>query len=488
MNKRSNIQRLNAMAANKGRMLQPGFQATGPSADPIKLLVWGASPYVITGFGIVMRAVLKGLFRKYPGQYIIHQLGINHHGNAYDEVEITGGMSNGRYLQWTAGVPMGGGNMNFFGQPRFIETLIRDNRETYDAVFLFEDPFWVGGGIPGAPQNVIFVDAIKNELNRKGQGHTPLVGYFPIDGVPKPSWIQNISKLDVPVTYLNFGANACVRIVPQLANKIQVINHGVDHKVFFPVSEMELRSFKRAFFGDRFVDKFMLLNCNRNQLRKLVPSNLIAFRQFKNIVPESFIFLNMKMMDVGWNLAEVCASLGLQIGKDVLFPPNFRVEKGLTEEELNLLFNASDVVTSTAVGGGWELAVSQAFATKTSVLMPANTSHVELCGDQTKETERRGILYNCANRLSLQICFPGDNEVIRPLPDLEDMVSKLVWMYQNPEACRKMEENAYRWTKNCLVWEDHIVPRFHEIFSKCKEAKKAREQQMRQQAVQAAAA
>jgi glycosyltransferase involved in cell wall biosynthesis len=453
--------------------------STSKAADnQIRLAVWGATPHVITGFGCVMKELLQNLYKLYPGVYDISQVAINYHGDYCEEFQITGGPQNGRHRQWPAAVRMASGQQNLYGQPKFLE-LLRGLNVDLDAVFLFEDPFWVGGTIPDFQPQAPFIELVRSELARKGMAHVPIVTYFPIDGIPKRSWIENIAKSDIPITYLRFGAEHCVRLVPALNGRVGIIPHGVNEQEFFPIPKNEARLFKRAMLGDKFADKFMFLNVNRNQLRKMLPAGLLAFREFKKQVPNSFVFMNMKPVDVGWNLIEVCASLGLEVNTDVVFPPDFNVNKGLSVEDLNKLFNCADVLFSTAVGGGWELSLSQAFATKTTVIAPANTSHIELCGNQEDKSQQRGILYKSGATLSEQVILPYDNEVIRPMPDVEDMIEKMLWAYNNPEACNMIKENAYRWTKAELSWTRNIVPRFHNAFSMAKQMKLERLKQVK---------
>lgn len=479
---------------------QPGIklQASKPlsfSKPQINMLVWGATPYVITGFGIVMKEILQGLYKNYPGIYNIFQVGINYHGDFADELLVTGGIERGRYRQWPAKVPLANGGTNLYGQPKFLQLLQDMQGVDIDVIFLFEDPFWVGGNVPGLPGDKPFVRMVKEELAKKGMGHVPIVAYFPIDGIPKPYWVNNISNfIDIPITYLDFGYKSCVEMQPALETRLRTIPHGVNTKEFFPISQTELKTFKRAIFGETASDKFMVMNCNRNQLRKLIPSNLIAFKEFQKSVPNSFIYLNMQAVDVGWNLIECCQSLGLEVNRDVFFPPNFNTQKGLSTEDLNKLFNCADLLTSTATGGGWELAVTQAFATRTAVLMPQNTSHTDLCGPQDNIELQRGVLYKSGEDVRLQMIFPHDNEVIRPIPDLDDMVVKMKMMYDTPNFCRKLEDNAYSWAIKNLNWEKNIVPKFHQAFVDAKNVKLARinqinqinQQKTQQQAQQAA--
>lgn len=435
--------------------------------DKLKILAWGASPYVITGFGTVMREVLQNLYRLYPDQYDIFLVGINYHGSYYDAGEITGGR--GSFTQ----VPASQTNQHdarLYGHERFID-IIRKIPTDIDMIFLCEDPFWVGGVMPTVQNNPLFIDVIKGELAQRGLGHIPVICYFPIDGTPKRPWIENIAKYDIPITYLPFGVKACVDAVPALKERLNMIPHGVNPELFFPVDERKVRAFKRAFFGDKSLNKFMVLNCNRNQLRKLVPQTLLAFKEFQKKCPNSFLYLNMAPLDLGWNLIECCHTIGLRINDDVFFPPNFTTDKGLSIQQLNMMFNAADLLVSTATGGGWELAVTQAFATKTAVLAPANTSHVDLCGDQIQRHLRRGLLYKSGSCLNQQMIFSGDNEVIRPLPDIEDMARKMNWLYHNPKEKEKMEETAYNWTMANLLWANNVAPQFHQVFTQAKQLK-----------------
>lgn len=446
---------------NNAKKLQPKKTLTGP----IRMAVWGASPYVITGFGEVMRQILTNLYSNYPGMYEIYQVGINFVQHNYDELAITGKPENGVYRQWSAFAPgPGADRRHIYGQRRFLE-LLKEllPKVDLDVIFIFEDPFILGGIVPGADKPVPMIDAIKMLLKQAGKEHIPIVAYYPIDGQPKIAWLNNIAKTDFPITYLRFGKKTSEQLCPALENRVSVIPHGADLTEFHPIDKAQARIFKRAMFGESFADKFMFLNVNRNQLRKLIPSGLIAFREFKRQVPNSFIYLNMKAVDVGWNLPEVCKSLGLRVGEDVLFPRDFNVQKGLTLEDLNKVFNCADVLLSTAIGGGWELSITQAFSTKTTVIAPANTSHVELCGPQGPD-EARGILYQSGGEsLSRYAIFPHDNEVPRPLPDLDDLLKKMIWAYNNQDLCRKIEDRAYEWVQT-LNWSENIVPNFHQVF------------------------
>lgn len=462
---------------NKIRQNMQTQPITKSNGSPIQILAWGANPFVITGFGVVMKEIFSNLFRTNPGKYNIRQVGINYFGDAFDPDVITGGPTNGIYQQWPAmqaNVPAAHSQVHQYGQYKFLQVLATIDPALVDVIFLCEDPFMVGGAILGTNEG--YVDKIKQTLAERNMSHIPIVSYFPIDGIPKAVWLHNICKTDFPVTYLNFGKQYISKIYPELDKKLSIIPHGINQNEFFPVPEIEARRFRRLMFGDVFVDKFMLLNVNRNQQRKMLPSTLIAFSEFKKVIGDNkaFIYMNMRPVDVGWNLYEVCNSLGLQVGKDVLFPAEFNVQVGLSIEELNLVFNTADLLVTSATGGGWEFALTQAFATKTCVLAPANTSHVDLCGDQNSSDGIRGMLYASGDSLSLRTIFSNDNEVLRPLPNVEDMIQKMLFLYNNPNVRAQIETNAYNWVTSTINWNKNVVPLFDQVFTHAKKVKEER--------------
>lgn len=462
MAKKSN--KIKKVNPNKSVINQLKNSPTLSTNSKIKVLAWGASPLIITGFGVVMKELLTNLFKSYPGKYEFRQVGINYLGDAYDSTVITGGHTNGLYYQWPAMQATTAQPHFMYGHQKFLDVLRQIHPNELDVIFLFEDPFWVGGNIPKSQQ--VFIDEIKKILKARGLLHIPVVGYYPIDGIPDPSWLHHINKLDIPITYLNFGKNLSIQACPALKDRLKVIPHGINTKEFFTIPEEESRTFKRIMFGDEYTDKFMCLNVNRNQLRKMLPSSLMAFKEFqKQVNGNAFLYMNMRPVDVGWNLIRVCRNLGLQVNKDVFFPPNFNVQKGLPIEDLNKAFNAADMLITSATGGGWEFSITQAFATKTAVVAPANTSHVELCGDQRDTSSQRGFLYASGNTPSLRTFFSNDNDVMRPLPNVEDMIQKMLYVYNNPDVKKQVEDNAYNWVTKNLQWERDIVPKFDRVFT-----------------------
>ena len=121
---------------------------------------------------------------------------------------------------------------------------------------------------------------------------------------------------------------------------------------------------------------------------------------------------------------------------------------------LNRIYNASDVVVSSAIGEGWGLAQTEAMATKTPVISPDNTACTEIIG------EDRGLLVKSGHDLEHFTVLPHDNEVIRPIISVQDMADKLSLLYEDEVLRMELAENAYNWVTNNLVWGKHIVPKW----------------------------
>jgi len=96
----------------------------------------------------------------------------------------------------------------------------------------------------------------------------------------------------------------------------------------------------------------------------------------------------------------------------------------------------------------------ESMAAKIPVLMPANTMLPEFI------TEDIGWLCKSGSNPSLWTVIQFDNEVQRPLVDVDDMVKQLVEIYDNRDEARRRAENAYKWIHEKMDWQNCIVPNY----------------------------
>ena len=400
-------------------------------ARKTKVIFYGDSPTCATGFGQVSRNILPSL--RASGRYEVDILGINYWGDPHDYP----------FKIW----PMAVNPKNDpYGRQRLHQHLLDPNLD-YDILFFLQDTFILG-----------FLPELLPSLHKSGKSFKS-VYYYPIDGIPKKQWIEAANSVDYPVTYTQFGYDQSVAQVPEMADKLQIIPHGANPKMFFPAPEANVKEFRQKFFGP-LADKFIITNVNRNQQRKDIPATLRAFQEFQKHRPDSVLYLHMSAVDQGWNLPEVIKNLGLSITKDVILPQRFSPSVGFPLELVNMVYNASDCVVSTTVGEGWGLSWTEAMATKNPVIFPSNTCLTQYI------TEETGYPYKSGGDVEHTVVIPNDNEVLRPTSHIMDMVDKMIQLYDDREEGARRAENAYNMVMNNLVWDEHINPQWVALFDK----------------------
>ncbi len=385
----------------------------------IKILAYCDSPTCATGFGTVSRNIFEALYK--TGRYEIEVLGINYWGDPHSFP----------YKIWPVGT---NADHDPYGRKKIANMIPKMD---FDILFFLQDTFILD-----------FLPELMPYLKQNRTKPFKSIVYYPIDGTPKESWIKNVSCCDSIVAYTNFGKNESQNVLPSLCD-IDVIPHGVNLNDYNVLNKDESKSFRKQYFGS-VSDKFIFMNLNRNQQRKDIPRTIQAFSEFRKQVPDSVLYLHMAKNDQGWDLPEVCKSYGLSTSSDVIFPENFGPNQGYPRHVVNMIYNAVDCVVSTCLGEGFGLSWVEAMATKTPVIMPNNTAMAEFI------TSDIGYLSDSGTTMSLRTVLPHDNEVIRPLVDVEDMVTKMLEVYSGTEVVQHKVEQAYKWVQSSLDWQGVI--------------------------------
>lgn len=405
-----------------------------PDGRKWKLLYYGdlGAP---TGFNTVSKNILRGLHD--TGMFEIVVLAINNWGEPIPEQK--------NYKIF----PASNNSQNDpYGVSRLFN-MITDPKVDFDIFFSLQDTFIL--------QDIGQAFEIAKRHGKKFVS----IAYFPIDGRPKEHWIRAMSHYDVPVVYTKFGYEECIKAFPPIKEKLSIIPHGIEFDDFYPIESKEyVLDFKKKFFADKVKkDGYLFIRVDRNQRRKDYPRTFMAFKEFLKHRPDAVLYCHCTVNDVGWNLLEVARSLELEIGKDVIFPANFSPDRGVPVEIVNRIYNAADCVLSTTTGGGWELVATEAMATKTPLIMPRNTALTEIVG----ANEERGWLVDSGTNINLFTVLQADQEVVRPLVDINHMVEKMIYVYDNREEAEDKANKAYQWLRSTLQWKEHIIPVWLEL-------------------------
>ena len=411
-------------------MSKNNFKSATKQQKKIKVLAFLDSPSCATGFATVSRNILMGLYN--TGRYEIEVLGINYWGDPHTlPMKI-----------WPVGTNK---ERDPYGRKK-VCGMIPQMLDDQTILFFLQDTFILD-----------FLPELMNNLHSQGKKFRS-VCYAPIDGVPKEQWVLNVNACDHLIAYSKFGEREMKKACP-IVKPMQVIPHGVNTSDYFVIDKMEVESFRKQYFG-KVADKFIFTSVNRNQQRKDIPRTIAAFAEFRKHVKNSVLNLHMAQKDQGWDLPEVVKSYGLNITEDVIFPERFGPNQGYPRQIVNLIYNASDCVISTTLSEGFGLAWLESMATKTPIIMPNNTAMMEFINKDN------GYLVKSGTNPSLFTTLPNDNEVKRSLTDVEDMVEKMLDVYNNPEEAKRRAENAYNWVTMKMDWQNNIVPQWVELFDK----------------------
>lgn len=406
----------------------------------IRLAFYGDSPTCVTGFATVSRNILMGLHA--TNRFDIEVYGINYRGEPYDFP----------FKIWPIGFNNDlNGQSDPFGRKKMLDLLTNQKYKKYDVYFFLNNP-----------HKLTFLPAIISRLNREKRPFASIV-YYPIDATPDKKWLENIQDADRIVAYSKYGMRETLNIMPELKSKTNIIYHGVDPNVFFPLPKSERILLKRNYFGIS-EDTYLVTNVNRNQLRKDIPRTMTAFKKFKKKVPNSILYLHMAHNDVGGDLIEITQMLNMQRGKDILFPGNnFSPGNGVPAEFLNKIYNASDLIVSTATGEGWGLSSIEAMAAKRPCLFPDHTTLSEIFADG------RGKLIKTGGDQDHFAFVPEEPVRLRPIVHINDMADKILWMYKNKAEVKRMVEKSYKWINQKLLWNKHIVPQWIKLIDEALE-------------------
>jgi hypothetical protein len=245
-----------------------------------------------------------------------------------------------------------------YGNPDLVRQLIQIEKP--DAIFIITDPrYWT------------WLFQIENEIRK----HIPIVYLNIWDDYPAPLYnetfyescdaLLGISKQTVNINKLVLGDKAKNKM-------IEYVPHGVNHKVFYPMSENEKSNadfidFKNDLFNNKEYEFCVFFN-SRNIRRKQIPDTILAFRHFVDRLPKEkaekcVLLLHTQQADEhGTDLRAVI---------ELLCPEycNVVFTKGpMSPQQLNWLYNIADTQILLTSNEGWGLSLTEALLTGTLII------------------------------------------------------------------------------------------------------------------------
>jgi glycosyltransferase involved in cell wall biosynthesis len=267
--------------------------------------------------------------------------------------------------------------INGYGDPFIIREAIK--HEKPDAIMMMTDPRYY-----------VWLFQIENEIRKK----LPIIYLNIWDDYPAPLYNEDfyrscdgfaaISKQTANINRIVLGDDA--------KNKtIKYVPHGIDHKVFRPLTEQDLewnafQSYKKQVLGDKEYDFVWYYNA-RNIRRKQTSDMFAAWKVFcDEIGPEKakkccFLLHTQVKDENGTDLEAVKDLLIDENCGDVVF-----WDKIVSPQEMNYLYNMTDLTSLLSSNEGWGLSLTEAMMCG-KMIMATVTGGMQ---DQMKFTDETG--------------------------------------------------------------------------------------------------
>ncbi|HEX8647868.1 MAG TPA: glycosyltransferase family 4 protein [Thermoleophilaceae bacterium] len=240
---------------------------------------------------------------------------------------------------------------------------------------------------------------------------------------PASEWsAPQLAGADLAVLYTDAArevvAEAALDPMPELA----VVPHAIDVHRFRP---LDRRAARRSLFPGRpeLDDAFVVLNANRNIRRKRVDLTLRGFARFAAERPDAYLYLHMGARDLGPDVEALAADLG--VAGRLLMTPHTGTRPEVSDERLNLVYNACDVGLSTASAEGWGLVPFEHGATGAAQVLPDLGAHAELWP---------------GHALLVPAAAPGEDG--SGLVDPDDVAAALARLYEDPAERARLGARA----------------------------------------------
>jgi glycosyltransferase involved in cell wall biosynthesis len=390
-------------------------------------ILYAGDAAVQTGFGRVAEYLLPALAEEHE----VHVMATNWHGDPSPMQQ---------YCQLYPAMAHGS---DPFGSHRIADLVQR----------IKPDLVWVTNDIWIALNLWEKVKQLKEQIGFKWFVYTPIDSYglFPELAAPMMEW-------DGLATYTQFAKKELEKM--GYTKPIDIIGHGTDFTKFFPMDKQECR---KALGVPE--DVFIVFNGNRNQPRKRIDLTIKAFIKFAKDKEDARLWLNMGSKDLGWELIPLFKRVARDEGFDpkgrlILTSPHFSTDNCLPIEQLNQVYNASDIGINTCIGEGWGLVNTEHGATGVMQLVPDHTSLAEIFDElprienNASETDRNYGLE-------------------RFLPDPECAAELLSYYYENRDILKEHGQWCHkRLHEESFTWP-HIQQQLKDIVKKALNAKPA---------------
>ena len=274
----------------------------------------------------------------------------------------------------------------------------------------------------------------------------------PRPGLPNIDTIRTIGSANKTIVFTDWAKeviNKTCRLVTggKELNNIEIIPHGVDTKIWKPLSPEEKKANREKYFNIK--DNTFLIGCvARNQPRKRLDAIFMAMQKFINKGYEKMgrkimCYMHTSLGDVqmGWDLQWLATYYG--VADRIIFDKNLQPGMGPTDEQMNEIVNCFDVHMLLPNSEGWFLPALETAAAGVPNLVSNYSAHA----DWGKNT--------------LMFCKIGAYEheprtgFIKAIADTDHAAHQLNLLYSSKPLCQDYSKKGVALGKK-LDWDNVI--------------------------------
>jgi len=290
-------------------------------------------------------------------------------------------------------------------------------------------------------------------VHKESFPNTKWVLWLTVDGEHlHPSWHSILNSADDINVFSYFAKQEIYKYADIQTN---VIYPGVDKTIFFPSAPI----IKENTLPFNLKDTFLVLNINQNTDRKNIPLTIEAFKDFAIDKDDVFLLLVTDPADpFGFDLWDFVKYFDLR--KKVAITKEAGPLKGMSDQQLNLIYNLASASVNTSIGEGLSLPTLEAMAVGTPVLTTDYAATTELIN------QGGGFLLKTSGYLY------GFNGIKRAIASQSDLVEKLNVLYndfKNQHTLRKEISTKSQKFTDQLTWDETssaLMQRINKVMTK----------------------
>lgn len=293
-------------------------------------------------------------------------------------------------------------------------------------------------------------------VNIPETANTHLVMYYPVDGLPlPPEWISVLRKADTVITYNKFGEIVNNQFFP---NNSHMIYHGIDYPFWAkPIPSFLVEAKKKEMFGTD--DVFVWGMVARNNPRKNIPVFYETFAQHVKTNPKARLLMHACNLDFGWNMERLAIEYGIK--DKVYLTPGLTPQKGVSPEDLRLLYNTMDYHVNTAWGEGFCIPIIESLACGVPNLVTNYTVGKEFITDTNSGECIRVALYATEQQTHIRRAYVDPRDLLEKMNRLYankydktiDKYNKTRWIYSKNA---KTMAAQFNWPAIIPAWENAL--------------------------------